>query len=117
MINFSVGYARLDTLENAYKSLVEVGNNDQLVKKHQNNTLLKQKKQEHKERKLNIEEVVDKKLLDLNLNQNQLIYIEYMTAFMLLQILFYLEIRIIQFLRINQEKQYTISCIMELLVN
>ena len=33
MINFSIGYARLDTLENAYKSLVEVGNNDQLVKK------------------------------------------------------------------------------------
>ena len=61
MINFSVGYARLDTLENAYKSLIEVGNNDQLVKKHQYNTLLKQKKQEHKERKLNIEEVIDSK--------------------------------------------------------
>ena len=42
MINFSVGYARLDTLENAHKSLIEVGNNDQLVKKHQYNTLLKQ---------------------------------------------------------------------------
>ena len=61
MFNISMGYARLDTLQNAYKSLLEVGNNEELVKKHQYNTLLKQKKQEHKERKLNREEVIDSK--------------------------------------------------------
>ena len=61
MFNMRMVYARLDTLQNAYKSLLEVGNNEELVKKHQYNTLLKQKKQEHKKRKLNREEVIDSK--------------------------------------------------------
>ena len=61
MFDISIGSARMDTLQNAYESLIEVGNNEELVKKHQYNTLLKQKKQEYRERKLNKEEVIDSK--------------------------------------------------------
>jgi hypothetical protein len=59
MFNIGIGASRLDNLQSAYNSLNDIGDYDQKFKKHQYNKVLKQKKQEHKERKLNKEEIID----------------------------------------------------------
>ena len=48
MFNIGIGVARFDTIESAFTILNEVGNNEQLIKKYQYDTVLKQKKKKQK---------------------------------------------------------------------